>query len=68
MPAFRFLLDHANHLVGAGHADIEVAIGAQHDSVGAAFDEVVSRNLVGQLQTLATVGAAAGLQAVQALE
>ncbi len=49
MPSFRFLLDHRNHLVGSGHADVEVAVGAQHDSVRAAFDEVVSRNLVRQL-------------------
>ncbi len=50
-----------------GGADVEVAVGGEQDSVDAPLDERLFRELVGEVNALAAVGAAARFELVQRL-
>ena len=43
-----------------GDADVEIAVGGQDDAVGAVLDEVLGRDVVGELDARAAVGRALG--------
>ncbi len=56
------LLDQADQLGVARHADVEVAVGGEDDAVRAAADEVLFGDAVGELYPRAAVGRAARLK------
>ena len=58
--AGRLLLDQLDEGVVAGHADVQVAVGRQDHAVGAVLQEVLPRLFIGELNSRAAVGRAAG--------
>ena len=60
--ALRLLLDQPDEIALVGDADVEIAVGGEDHAVDAALDEMLRRDLVGQLDALRAVGRAAGLR------
>src|SRR5204863_34312 len=60
--ALALLLDQIGQSVGVGDADVEVAVGGEDDAVVAVRQEVIGRDLVGQLDSVAARGGTAGLE------
>ena len=59
-PVVALLFDQPRELVQARDADVEVAVGREDDAVDAALDEVLVRDLVGELDAGGAVGRSAG--------
>src|SRR5207245_525322 len=52
----RLFLDQPNQITLIGHANIEIAVGRENDTVHAAFDEIVRRDFVSELNPFSAVG------------
>ena len=61
-------LDDIDECIEIDRADIEIAIGREHDAIDAAVDERLLGHLIGKTNTARTVRAAAGLQPFQGTE
>ena len=60
-----FLLYQPNQFALTRHADIEIAVSRQNHAIDSTFDEIVRRNLVGELNSFRTVGRTTRLQTFQ---
>jgi hypothetical protein len=54
--ALGLALDEAGEVTLVGHADVEIAIGAEDDAVAAVLDEALDGRVVGELEACAAVG------------
>ena len=63
--ALRLLGDHLGQFALVGHAYVPIAVGGEDHAVGAAFDEALLCELVGEFDAARTVGRAAGFEAVE---
>ncbi len=54
MSPLGILFGDLHQLIGVGHANIEIAVGAQDHTVGSADNEMVTGHFVGQLDALGT--------------
>ena len=61
-PVARSCLNQSNKLILTRHAYVEVAVGRQHDTIDAAFDEVFPGDAIGELDSGTSVGRAAGAE------
>ena len=59
-----FFLDQLDQLVALGDAKVEITVGGQDDPVDAILVEMVGRDLVGDPDSVAGVGAAGGLKLI----
>ena len=62
--ALALLLDESDERLVARHADVEVAVGREYDAVRAAGTEVLLRDAVCELDSLAAVRRASGFESV----